>query len=75
MIATGARLRCRMFFVVMILLGWFALALLTVGALNVWKAVVMRPSESSAIHRSAQMPTGAGVRTSLSLLPQPVDAT
>ncbi len=75
MIAGGARLRFRMFLVFMILLGWLALALLTVGALNVWKAVVMRQCELSANHRSAQMPTGAGARASLSLVPQHADAT
>jgi hypothetical protein len=64
-----------MFLVVTILLGWFALALLTVGALNVWKSVVMQPSESSLNHRSAQMPTSAGARTPLSLMPQQVDVT
>jgi hypothetical protein len=56
----------------MILLVWFGLAVLTVGTLNVWKAVVMWPSESLVNHRSAQSPTGAGVRSATSLVPQQV---
>ena len=40
-----------MILTVTVLLIWFGLALLTVCALNVWKLLVMRPSETWVEHR------------------------
>lgn len=56
----------------MILSVWSGLAVLTVGVLNVWKFVVLRPNEPTANHRFARRPivasavASAGARSSTS---------
>ena len=73
MLAGGVTLLLSMIVVGMILLVWFGLGVLAVGALNVSKAVMMRLSESSVNHRSAQSSTRAGARSATSFVPQQVD--